>query len=114
VEFPALFDDDELERARAEQLAREYARREPYQPFLVVAQHYPRIARAIEQLWGAPEMDRFFDRLLIDERGNRAGFPPEVVQALLLLSSRHQQAFRYHTPADVWISDPTVSRRAAR
>ena len=113
--FPSLFDSDELDRVRVRQLEREYPKAPPYQPFPVVAQHYPRIAQAIRQLWGTPEMDRFFNRMLIDERGNRAGFPPEVVKALLALSQLHQQAYLYRTPEDVWIGcDPNVSRYSRR
>jgi len=113
--FPSLFDSDELDRVRGQQLEREYPKAPPYQPLPVVERHYPRIAQAIRQLWGTPEMDRFFNRMLIDERGNRAGFPSEVVQALLALSQLHQQAYLYRTPADVWVgSDPSISRYSHR
>lgn len=108
--FPALFDGDDLDRIRAEQLQREYPRKEPWQPFRVVAANYPRVAHALRQLWGTPEADAFFNRMLIDDRGNRAGFPPEVVRALLALSELHQQAFRYRQPEDVWVDDPSVTR----
>lgn len=112
--FPALFDNDDLDRLRAEQLEREYPRVEPYRPLPIVAAQYPRIAEAIRQLWGTPEADAFFNRMLIDERGNRAGFPPEVVRALLALSELHQQAFRYRKPEDIWIDDPAVGRYSGR
>lgn len=112
--FPSLFDGDELDRLRSEQLEREYPRVAPYQPMPIVAEHYPRIAQVIRQLWGTPEADAFFNRMLIDERGNRAGFPPEVVRALLALSELHQHAYRYRKPEDVWIGDPTVGRYNGR
>ena len=109
--FPSLLGSQELELARLEQLEREYPKVPPYQPFPVVEEHYPRVAQVIHQLWGTPEMDAFFNRMLIDDRGNRAGFPIEVVRALLALSEQHQQAFRHPTSNDVWVgNDPSVAR----
>lgn len=112
--FPSLLCSAELDLVRLQQVERESPKPPPYQPFPIVEQHYPRVAQVIHQLWGSPEMDAFFNRILIDDRGNRAGFPPAVVQALLALSGQHQNAFRYPTPHDVWLTDPTVGRYAGR
>ena len=43
-------------------------------------------------LWGYPEMDTFFERLAIDTRGDREGFPAEVMSELMLLSVVHSAA----------------------
>ena len=37
--------------------------------------------------------------LLIDDRGSRHGFPPEVVEALLALSRQHSERFGFPPPA---------------
>lgn len=112
--FPSLFDSQELEEVRLRQWASEHPQSAPYQPFQRLEQAYPRIALLILQLWGTPEMDRYFERLLIDDRGDRAGFPPDIMEALLSLSRRHLTAYRYPTPRDVWEVDPDVKRHAHR
>jgi hypothetical protein len=53
---------------------------------------FARIATQITLLWGYPEMDTFFSKLWIDDRGNRAGFPKPVMEDLMLLASLHQAA----------------------
>ena len=90
--FPPLFSDAEIEQRRA-------APRAPdppaYDPWPVLDQRFPRIAKTIREQWGTSGLDRYFDQLLISERDRgRAGFPPEVVEALLALS--HQHADRFH------------------
>jgi hypothetical protein len=88
--FPPLFSDEEIER-----------RRTPlpdggppsYDPWPALEARFPRIAETVRALWGGPELDRYFDRLLIDDRGGRHGFPPEVLEALLTLSRQHSERF---------------------
>jgi hypothetical protein len=87
VEFPPLLADDKID---------EFVVRKPVappprpSPMEVVAAGYPRIAERIAKLWGTAECDRYLAELLIDCRGNRQGFPPPVVSALLALSEEHQ------------------------
>jgi len=45
----------------------------------------PRICEAILTLWGANDLDQYLNRLIIDDRGTRAGFSPEVMEELLFL-----------------------------
>jgi hypothetical protein len=54
--------------------------------------NFARIAAQITLLWGYPEMDTFFSKLWIDDRGNRAGFPRPVMEDLMFLASLHQCA----------------------
>lgn len=51
---------------------------------------FARISTQITLLWGYPEMDTFFNKLWIDDRGNRAGFPKAVMEDLMFLASLHQ------------------------
>jgi hypothetical protein len=40
---------------------------------------HPRIAQRIEQLWGTSECEQYLNTLIIDNRGNRQGFPPRGI-----------------------------------
>src|SRR5206468_8332225 len=53
---------------------------------LELMRSYPRIANAMATIWNEPEaMSDFFDELLVDRRGNRKGFFPEITGELLAL-----------------------------
>jgi len=45
----------------------------------------PRIMETLLKLWGHSTFDEYLDRLVIDERGNRQGFSPDVMEELLFL-----------------------------
>jgi len=53
-------------------------------------QKYPRIVEKLELLWGTIGMGRYFNELLFDERGDREGFPPEVMAELFALNSYNE------------------------
>lgn len=111
IEFPSLFTSQEVDELRDERRQPAGpAEPEPYYPFPIVEAGFPRIAESIRELWGTPELDRYFDRLLIDERGDRAGFPPEVVQALLALSQQHIEQFGFERPDNPWTGDPKLHK----
>jgi hypothetical protein len=92
--FPPLFSDEEIERRRMPLPDRGPPSFDPW-PALG---KFPRIAETIRDLWGRPELDRYFEQLLIDDRGNRHGFPPAVVEALLTLSRQHSERFGFPPP----------------
>jgi hypothetical protein len=47
---------------------------------------FPRVLNRIAALWNRPAVaERCFEELLLDTRGTRAGFPPEVLSELLAL-----------------------------
>jgi hypothetical protein len=93
--FPPLLSDAEIEAGRK---PRPDSGPPAYDPWPPLEAGFPRIAKTIRELWGKRELDEYLDRLLIDERGDRHGFPPEVVEALLALSHRHADQFRYRAP----------------
>jgi hypothetical protein len=68
---------------------------------------HPRILERIAQLWGTSQLDGYLQELLIDSRGGRQGFAPEVMSDLMFLHSLHidcqEQA---PAPTDVWGADP--------
>ncbi|MFN0040531.1 MAG: hypothetical protein ACKVP2_13550 [Burkholderiales bacterium] len=47
-----------------------------------LASKYPRILDRIALLWGTPNLEKYLQELIVDSRGNRAGFPPEVMLEL--------------------------------
>ena len=51
---------------------------------------YPRIVEKIANLWGTVGMSRYFNELLFDDRGDREGFPADVMMELFALSNYHE------------------------
>lgn len=56
---------------------------------------FARIARELVRRWHSRDADEYLDRLLIDHRGNRMGFPTEVLEELIFLAS-----IRWHLSHD--------------
>jgi hypothetical protein len=48
---------------------------------------HPKIAARIAFTWRTPELVSYLRRLIVDERGDRAGFAPGVMSELLMLSA---------------------------
>jgi len=66
-------------------------------PQQVYPQHllatFPRIVWRIADLWGHREIEAYFQDLMIDDRGNRRGFSPEVLMEILALRTYHRSLF---------------------
>lgn len=61
-------------------------------PFELCLQ-YPRVANRIALCWPDPTLARhIFESLLVDKRGGRRGFPPEVQAELIALRHASEQA----------------------
>jgi hypothetical protein len=55
---------------------------------IMLARKFPRIANSIAELWRrVARCEEYLDSLVVDLRGNRTGFPPEVAQELTALRS---------------------------
>lgn len=52
---------------------------------------YPNILTAIQSMWGYKELNTYFSKLTMDDRGGREGFPPEVWEEIHLLLKLHQE-----------------------
>lgn len=63
---------------------------------------FPRIHERIVSLWGTGEGESFLDKLILDDRGNRQGFPSNVMSALLVLQRVHFQRFGTFKKFDLW------------
>ncbi|MDO8415203.1 MAG: hypothetical protein Q7S87_03205 [Agitococcus sp.] len=59
---------------------------------LALARKYPRVANALAEAWGnASKFEAQLDSYLIDDRGNRLGFPVEVAKDLMDLKAYFDQ-----------------------
>jgi hypothetical protein len=69
-----------------------------------LAAAFPRIVNRMAQMWKAPlQMDRCFEDLLTDKRGNRQGFPLGVLMELCTLKDYYQsKVFPMRQGHDVW------------
>jgi hypothetical protein len=73
-----------------------------------LAVRFPRIANKIATDWSRPEVLKpYLSSLLIDERGDRQGFPGEIVQEILRLSRYydswlHPAEAAPASPKNVW------------
>jgi ankyrin repeat protein len=64
-------------------------------------ERHPHILERIAQLWGTSQIDQYLQELLLDTRGGRQGFAPEVMSDLMFLHGLHVEA--KEAPAtDVW------------
>jgi hypothetical protein len=55
---------------------------------MLLARHFPRIANSIAESWRrVARCEEYFDTLVVDDRGNRKGFPLEVARELIKLRS---------------------------
>lgn len=76
-----VFDEALIDRATAKPPP------EKIEVFAHLEERHPNILKKICMLWRTPELDEFLARLIVDDRGTRAGFEPGVMTELLLLNA---------------------------
>ena len=71
-------------------------------PMSELPARFPRVLNRVAAVWSQPaHAERYFVELLLDSRGSRVGFPPEVLSELLAL--RICNAFRiFPKKTDPW------------
>jgi len=52
---------------------------------------YSRVFNKIMAMWGTQQLEEHFSDLIVDKRGGRKGFPPEVAADIILLSRLHSR-----------------------
>jgi hypothetical protein len=58
---------------------------------LALMRQFPRIANQLAAVWSeTPAVRSYLDSLLVDYRGHRQGFPPDVLKELLSLRLYHE------------------------
>lgn len=111
--LPPIMADDELEHEIA---ARRYERYDPFRrkekpdPWPIIATGFPHIAETIRAQWGTPRLDQYFSGLVIDDRGGRAGFPPDVLAAILEVARLHADRFRFGGILCPWSHDASQAK----
>ena len=60
----------------------------------LLEQTFPRILERIALLWPSPMLETYFTELLLDQRGDRAGFPPGVMAELMFLHELYLNVLR--------------------
>lgn len=96
-----------------EKIARYFEGKEQFYPAALEAK-YARIFNRIMDLWGMQELEDYFADLMVDKRGGRQGFPPDVLNDILTLSRVHGRILELQAPKqqedDPWASD--IARRS--
>lgn len=107
--FPPLPGDEEIEaRAGERDRTTPPADRQPTDKELVNAAletlkaEFPRIHQQLVPLWGTPAGETYLDSLIVDDRGNRQGFPADVMRGLLVLQRVHFEQFGTFKRVDPW------------
>lgn len=63
---------------------------------------YPHIATSLELLYGHKEFDEYINKLIINDREHREGFPKHILSILLNLSRLHYDEFKFEIKKDIW------------
>src|SRR5258708_13967009 len=75
---------------------------QPARPIKLAAA-FPRIVNRMAKLWKQPrEMDRYFEELLADTRGNRKGFALNILMELSPLKDYYKEKEFPPAQRDVW------------
>lgn len=86
---------------------------EPVRPKELAAR-YPRIVNQIARQWRTPtQMDRYFQDLLMDTRGNRQGFPLKIVMELSTLREHYTGMSGSARAAGVWDASQSLFGRSS-
>lgn len=97
-----------------ETIARFFEGKEQFYPAALEAK-YARIFNRIMELWETLELEEYFSELMVDKRGGRQGFPPDVMNDILTLSRIHGRVLELKSVKrdeddDPWASD--IARRS--
>ena len=68
------------------------------EPRSAIETRYPRIARELAERWMTDDIDAYLDNLLIDTRGNRMGFPADVLDEIMFLAGVRWYLGKKETP----------------
>lgn len=89
-----------MKNARLAEVYRDTPDKYPYR----LEERFARIVNRIGALWLTPQLDHYFDDLLVDRRGGRQGFPAEIMSELMALYAKHTSvvAANAKDPLDPW------------
>ena len=73
--------------------------------FNLILKSFPKIAGELKALWGTPKFFTYIESLEQDTTGTpRAGFPQEILEALLKIDAQHDAKFPDFKPKSKWVS----------
>ncbi len=73
---------------------------------------FPRIADKLAQLWNSAQIANYFTELLLDTRGGRQGFPPDIAREIYRLSVTWDEIqAKSVKSADVWSEEREQAQR---
>lgn len=108
-EFPQIMSDAEIDaQVAVNEVVDRKMQRQPTDKELadeavaLLKTQFPRIHQNLVALWGTGQGEAYLDGLILDDRGNRQGFPPDVLRALLVLQRVHFQNFGTFKRVDPW------------
>jgi hypothetical protein len=108
-EFPQIMSDAEIDaNVPVGEAVNQKIRRQPTDKELaddavaLLKMLFPRIHQNLVTLWGTGPGEDYLDGLIMDDRGNRQGFPPDVFRAVLILQRVHFQTFGTFKKIDPW------------
>jgi hypothetical protein len=113
LDFPPLMGDQTLTRsvaARWQRLREAERQKERPDPWPIIESRFPRIAATIREQWGRRALDDYFSGLVIDRRGNRQGFPVEVLSAIMEVARLHAAQFGLSQPVRPWEADVSETK----
>jgi hypothetical protein len=55
----------------------------------ILEKRFPHIMNAVQAMWGYHELNVYFRKLIVDERGGRQGFPADVWDEISMLVQLH-------------------------
>lgn len=111
-ELPEILSDEEFARMLQEREAAAHALSTTYDqwknnparnparqpsdglPESTIEQHFPRIAQKLALVWASEACAVYLTSLIVNEREARQGFPPEVIDDLLMLHSMNDMILR--------------------
>ena len=105
LEYPPIIGDQTLTRAegaRWKALREAEPQKDRPDPWPIIACRFPRIAETIRERWGKRVLDDYLAGLVIDERGDRQGFPMDVLWAIMEVARLHATQFGLVTPIRPW------------
>ena len=82
-----------------------------------IAQNFPHILARLADLWGSAALDAYLDGLMLDDRGGRHGFPPDVGMEIFRLISLHASLGLTRTASGFgWgaAEDPELDKKSLR
>jgi hypothetical protein len=113
LDLPPIMDDAAVEAeaaSRRKELHNQYQRKERPDPWPIIERQFPRIALTIRRDWGKRALDDYFATLVVDDRGSRQGFPPDVLTAILEVARLHAEHYRFAKPFRPWEEDVSQTK----